>query len=152
MSAPQGKKISPEGLEPPAWVRKRRKATAKIFRNPLLRFLPLIRSTFYCYSNNDNLTMLLSLYLSKRYPVSINKQCLSYISINANKPQKYSFKPQYLQKSLKIGKKNFHDIIRRIRFTRTTEEQLSKSAPNPLKTRECAIKLSEMATLSNSWW
>ena len=36
MSAPQGQKISPAG------VRKRKKATVKIRRNPLLRFLHMI--------------------------------------------------------------------------------------------------------------
>ena len=34
MIAPQGKKVGPEGLEPPAGARKRRKATLKKQRNP----------------------------------------------------------------------------------------------------------------------
>ncbi len=45
MSAPQSKKISP------AEARKRRKATVKIRRNPLLRFLPLIPSVYIVHSN-----------------------------------------------------------------------------------------------------
>ncbi len=39
--------VCPSVLEPLTRARKSRKATMKIRRNPLLRFLPLIRMTYY---------------------------------------------------------------------------------------------------------
>ena len=41
--AQQGKEIEPVGLDPPAGARNRRKATVKIGRKPLLRFLFIIQ-------------------------------------------------------------------------------------------------------------
>ena len=54
MIAPQGKEIRFAGLESPAWARNRRKATVKIRRDLLLRYLFMVQ--VFCLAVRISLT------------------------------------------------------------------------------------------------